>query len=212
MKERFRSFRVRGRGGLRRSGRRAAADGTSCEKRTSSVDLARRPDAAGQLQDVRRARRQAHRRAGEDRGARGGQIVPPFEILDATHKRVIDGGHGVAYYWVARTRRRRCSRDAGRPVSAMDHSDFLGWMNEGGGMDLYWSSTGDILKLNVVAWPIGARVRRRSAGSQAADQELADFKGMKCRQTGIVAEIYQRMGMQTFKCRRARSCPRPSAA
>src|SRR6266852_7937267 len=29
-----------------------------------------------------------------------GSIVPPFEILDATHKRVSDGGHGVAYYWV----------------------------------------------------------------------------------------------------------------
>src|SRR2546422_326384 len=28
-------------------------------------------------------------------------------------------------------------------------------------------------------------------------KSLADFKGMKCRQTGIVAEIYQRMGMQT---------------
>src|SRR6185503_3801786 len=28
-----------------------------------------------------------------------GQIVPAFEILDATHKKVIDGGHGVAYYW-----------------------------------------------------------------------------------------------------------------
>jgi TRAP-type mannitol/chloroaromatic compound transport system substrate-binding protein len=25
-----------------------------------------------------------------------GQIVPPFEILDATHKKVIDGGHGMA--------------------------------------------------------------------------------------------------------------------
>ncbi|NCX62799.1 MAG: C4-dicarboxylate ABC transporter, partial [Betaproteobacteria bacterium] len=24
-----------------------------------------------------------------------GQVVPAFEILDATHKRVIDGGHGV---------------------------------------------------------------------------------------------------------------------
>jgi hypothetical protein len=28
-------------------------------------------------------------------------------------------------------------------------------------------------------------------------KNLADFKGLKCRQTGIVSEIYQRMGMQT---------------
>src|SRR5262245_66040524 len=33
-----------------------------------------------------------------------GQIVPPFEILDATHKKVIDGGHGVAYSWVGQNK------------------------------------------------------------------------------------------------------------
>src|SRR5687768_14908487 len=33
-----------------------------------------------------------------------GQIVPPFEILDATHKKVIDGGHGVSYYWVGKNK------------------------------------------------------------------------------------------------------------
>ena len=30
----------------------------------------------------------------------GGQIVPPFEVLDATHKKVIDGFHSISYYWV----------------------------------------------------------------------------------------------------------------
>ncbi len=33
-----------------------------------------------------------------------GQIVPAFEILDATHKKVIDGGHGVSYYWVGKNK------------------------------------------------------------------------------------------------------------
>src|SRR5262249_17959417 len=33
-----------------------------------------------------------------------GQVVPPFEILDATHKKVLDGGHGVAYYWVGKNK------------------------------------------------------------------------------------------------------------
>src|SRR5688500_5704533 len=33
-----------------------------------------------------------------------GQVVPAFEILDATHKKVIDGGHGVAYYWVGKNK------------------------------------------------------------------------------------------------------------
>ena len=29
----------------------------------------------------------------------GGQVVPPFEVLDAISKKVLDGGQGVAYYW-----------------------------------------------------------------------------------------------------------------
>jgi TRAP-type mannitol/chloroaromatic compound transport system substrate-binding protein len=27
----------------------------------------------------------------------GGQVVPPFEVLDATNKKVIDGAHAVTY-------------------------------------------------------------------------------------------------------------------
>ena len=31
-----------------------------------------------------------------------GQIVPAFEVLDATNKKVIDGWHAIAYYWVGK--------------------------------------------------------------------------------------------------------------
>ena len=31
-----------------------------------------------------------------------GQIVPPFEVLDATSKKVIDGWHSISYYWVGK--------------------------------------------------------------------------------------------------------------
>src|SRR3990172_6802135 len=33
-----------------------------------------------------------------------GQIVPPFEVLDATHKKVIDGAHAISYYWVGKNK------------------------------------------------------------------------------------------------------------
>src|SRR5688500_12770402 len=33
-----------------------------------------------------------------------GQVVPPFEVLDATHKKVIDGAHSVSYYWVGKSK------------------------------------------------------------------------------------------------------------
>jgi TRAP-type mannitol/chloroaromatic compound transport system substrate-binding protein len=126
-----------------------------------------------------------------------GQIVPAFEILDATHKKVLDGGHGVAYYWVGKNKTATLFSATPAGPFGMDHFDFLGWMYEGGGMDMYWEFYRDILKLNIVAWPIGGSSPQAFGWFKRPIKSLADFKGMKCRQTGIVAEIYQRMGMQT---------------
>jgi TRAP-type mannitol/chloroaromatic compound transport system substrate-binding protein len=126
-----------------------------------------------------------------------GQVVPAFEILDATHKKVIDGGHGVAYYWVGKNKAATLFSATPAGPFGMDHFDFLGWMNEGGGMDLYWEFYRDVLKLNVVAFPIGGSSPQAFGWFKRPIKSLADFKGMKCRQTGIVAEIYQKMGMQT---------------
>ena len=33
-----------------------------------------------------------------------GTIVPAFEVLDATNRKVIDGAHTVAYYWVGKNK------------------------------------------------------------------------------------------------------------
>jgi TRAP-type mannitol/chloroaromatic compound transport system substrate-binding protein len=126
-----------------------------------------------------------------------GQVVPPFEILDATHKKVLDGGHGVAYYWVGKNKTATLFSATPAGPFGMDHFDFLGWLYEGGGMDLYWEFYRDILKLNIVAWPIGGASPQAFGWFKRPIKNLADFKGMKCRQTGIVAEIYQKMGMQT---------------
>ena len=126
-----------------------------------------------------------------------GQIVPAFEILDATHKRVIDGGHGVAYYWVGKNKTATLFSATPAGPFGMDHFDFLGWMYEGGGLDLYWDFYTNILKLNVIAFPVGGASPQAFGWFKRPIKSLADFKGMKCRQTGIVAEIFQRMGMQT---------------
>jgi len=126
-----------------------------------------------------------------------GQIVPPFEILDATHKKVIDGGHGVAYYWVGKNKTATLFSATPAGPFGMDHMDFLGWLYEGGGMDLYWEFYRDILKLDVVAFPVGGSSPQAFGWFAKPINSLADLKGLKCRQTGIVNEIYTRMGMTT---------------
>ena len=129
--------------------------------------------------------------------AAAGQIVPAFEILDATHKKVIDGGHGVAYYWVGKNKAATLFSATPAGPFGMDHFDFLGWLHEGGGNALYDEFYRDVLKLNVIGMPVGGASPQAMGWFKRPIKDLADFKGMKCRQTGIVAEIYQRMGMQT---------------
>ena len=126
-----------------------------------------------------------------------GQVVPAFEVLDATHKKVIDGMHSVSYYWVGKNK--AATLFAGTPAGpfGMDHIDFMGWLYEGGGLDLWWEFYQKELKLNVVAFPILPSGPQAFGWFKRPIKNLADFKGMKCRQTGIVAEIFQKMGMQT---------------
>jgi TRAP-type mannitol/chloroaromatic compound transport system substrate-binding protein len=126
-----------------------------------------------------------------------GQIVPPFEILDATSKKVIDGGHGISYYWVGKNKAATLFSNTPAGIVGMDHMDYLGWIYEGGGLELWWEFYQKELKLNVVAFPILPASPQALGWFKRPIKNLADFKGMKCRQTGIVAEIYQRMGMQT---------------
>jgi TRAP-type mannitol/chloroaromatic compound transport system substrate-binding protein len=126
-----------------------------------------------------------------------GQIVPPFEILDATSKKVIDGGHGISYYWVGKNKAATLFSSTPAGIVGMDHMDFLGWIYEGGGLDLWWEFYQKELKLNVIAFPILPASPQALGWFKRPIKNLADFKGMKCRQTGIVAEIFQRMGMQT---------------
>ncbi|MBM3597032.1 MAG: TRAP transporter substrate-binding protein [Alphaproteobacteria bacterium] len=126
-----------------------------------------------------------------------GQIVPPFEVLDATHKKVIDGAHAIAYYWVGKNKAATLFSATPAGIAGMDHMDYMGWLYEGGGLDLWWEFYQKELKLNLVVFPILPASPQALGWFKRPIKNLEDFKGLKCRQTGIVAEIYQRMGMQT---------------
>jgi len=126
-----------------------------------------------------------------------GQIVPPFEVLDATHKKVLDGAHAVSYYWVGKNKAATLFSSTPAGPFGMDQIDFMGWLYEGGGLDLWWDFYTRELRLNVIAFPILPASPQAFGWFKRPIRNLADFKGMKCRQTGIVAEIFQRMGMTT---------------
>ena len=125
----------------------------------------------------------------------GGTVVPPFEVLDATHKKVLDGAVTIDYYWIGKHKAFTLFANTPAGVVGMDHFDFLGWFYEGGGLALLDELYQKEMKLNVVGFPIFASSPQALGWFRKPIEGLAQFKGIKCRQTGIVAEIYAKMGM-----------------
>ena len=124
-----------------------------------------------------------------------GQIVPAFEVLDATNKKAIDGWHAIAYYWVGKNPAAALfAAPPGGPFG-MDHMDYLGWLYVGGGLEMWRDFYQNELKLNVIVWPAHPSSPQALGWFKKPLKSVADFKGMKCRQTGLNAEVYQKLGM-----------------
>jgi TRAP-type mannitol/chloroaromatic compound transport system substrate-binding protein len=82
-----------------------------------------------------------------------GAIVPAFDILDAVHKGVLDGGYGVSAYWIGK--HRATSLFGTSPAFGMDSWDLLSWHYYGGGKELYDELLQKELKMNVVTFHTG---------------------------------------------------------
>src|SRR3954463_5997069 len=126
-----------------------------------------------------------------------GQVVPAFEVLDATHKKVIDGAHSWSGYWVGKNKAAILCTGGPGGTFGMDMIDAIGWMHHGGGNEFCNEFFQKELKLNVIPLPVLPSGPQAFGWFKRPIKNLVDFKGMKCRQTGIAAEIWQRMGMTT---------------
>jgi TRAP-type mannitol/chloroaromatic compound transport system substrate-binding protein len=127
-----------------------------------------------------------------------GQIVPPFEVLDATNKKVLDGWHSISYYWVGKNP--AAALFAGPPGGpfGMDHMDWLGWLYVGGGLEMWREFYQNDLKLNLIVWPAHPSSPQALGWFKKPLKSVADFKGMKCRQTGLNAEVYAKLGQSVI--------------
>jgi TRAP-type mannitol/chloroaromatic compound transport system substrate-binding protein len=124
-----------------------------------------------------------------------GQIVPAFEVLDATNKKVLDGWHAISYYWVGKNPAAALfAAPPGGPFG-MDHMDYLGWLYVGGGLQMWRDFYQNELKLNVIVWPAHPSSPQAFGWFKKPLRSVADIKGLKCRQTGLNAEVYAKMGM-----------------
>ena len=123
----------------------------------------------------------------------GGAIVPPFEVFDATSKGVLDVG--MAPFGYIQGRNTATIPMSHGPVFGMDGTDYYGWYYDGGGMKLLEEFFKDVLKLNVVGFPIPTDYPQGMGWFKKEIKSLADLKGLKYRIYGIGAETYSRLGV-----------------
>src|SRR5690606_14562327 len=123
----------------------------------------------------------------------GGAIVPPFEVFDATSRGVLDVGMAPFGYILGKSL-------AGIPLShgpvfGMDGVDYFGWYYDGGGMELLEEFYRDVIKLDLVAFPIPTDYPQALGWFTKPITNLEDLKGMKYRIYGIGAETYGKLGV-----------------
>src|ERR1051326_2734599 len=77
-----------------------------------------------------------------------GQVVPAFEVLDATHKKVLDGAHAWSGYWVGKNKAAILCTGGPGGTFGMDMIEAIGWMYHGGGNEMCNEFFQKVLNLN----------------------------------------------------------------
>lgn len=122
-----------------------------------------------------------------------GAVVPAFEVLDAVHRGVLDGGHGVPAYWIGK--HEASSLFGTSPGFGMDSWDNLAWMYYGGGLELYHELLQKELKLNVVSFPTSPLPSQAFGWFKREPiKSAAELRGLKYRTVGLAADLYKEMG------------------
>lgn len=121
-----------------------------------------------------------------------GAVVPAFQLQDAVHAGILDGGHGVAAYWYGKNK--AFALFGTGPSFGWNANSFLGWMNYGGGYDLYNELQQQILKLNIVGFLSGPMPAQPLGWFKKQVNSPDDLKGLKYRTVGLAADLNRQLG------------------
>ena len=142
-----------------------------------------------------------------------GMIVPPFEVLDAVHKNVLDAAHSWPGYWTGKNMAAGLFGPPPAGPFGLGRDEFLSWLHVGGGIELYNELLQKELKLNVVAFFTTTLCYWEAFGwFRKPFESLADLRKMKFRTSGLgPADAAQHGRARPCRCRAVR-LSRPSSA
>lgn len=126
-----------------------------------------------------------------------GAVVKTAEMQTAVHKGVLDGAHLVTAYWYSKNA--AASLFGTGPCWGWTANQLLGWINYGGGQELYNELMTDILKLDIVGFFSGPMPAQPLGWFRKEIKSVADMKGLKYRTVGLAANVMQEMGMSVVQ-------------
>lgn len=118
----------------------------------------------------------------------GGEIVPPFQVLDACQEGTVECGHTVSYYFVGKNK--TFAFDTAVPFGLTARQQNA-WLYYGGGLGLLRNL---FKEYNIINFPGGNTGTQMGGWFRKEIQTLNDVKGLKFRIAGLGGEIWSRLG------------------
>jgi len=126
-----------------------------------------------------------------------GAVVKTAEMQTAVHKGVLDGAHLVTAYWYSKSP--VASLFGTGPCFGWSANELMGWIQHGGGKDLYYELMHDKLRLDLVGFFSGPMPAQPLGWFKEEIKGSAQMKGLKYRTVGLAADVLQEMGMSVVQ-------------
>jgi TRAP-type mannitol/chloroaromatic compound transport system substrate-binding protein len=125
-----------------------------------------------------------------------GAVVKTSQMQDAVHRGVLDAAHYVPAYWYSKSK--SASLFGTGPCFGWSSQEVLGWVNYGGGQELFDELMGS-LGLNVVSF-FNSPMPAQPLGWFKEEIKTADqMKGLKYRTVGLAADVMLEMGLSVVQ-------------
>ena len=119
----------------------------------------------------------------------GGELVPPFGVVDAVQNGTVEMAHTAPYYFFGKdeTFALACAIPFG-----LNSRQMTAWMYEGNGLKLMREFYANY---NIVSFPMGNTGAQMGGWYRKPIKSLGDLKGLKMRTAGFAGKVMERMGV-----------------
>lgn len=125
-----------------------------------------------------------------------GAVVPALQIIDAASKGVLDGGHGLPGFWFGKNT--AFGLYGAGPDFGMDGNQMLGWIEYGGGKELY-TEIQAAAQLDLVSLLFAPVPCEPMGWFKKEIKGAADLKGLKFRTAGLAVDMFKELGMSAVQ-------------